>query len=351
MIRRRQHHLFAFRQDNGLQHVHRLGDIRHEHPVAVPVENIQVHRRHHRVPHGVLLIQESGIGAGFHLKPVAPFIDNQPDPPVRVVFVHDLRVQADLPFHVRCDGHRLKVIRFGKLCGAVFMIPSARNRIAVHAQPVHAERGVLHQDFRPFRVHVIRSAGDFIKLVFPVLAAEVLIPAVYVRVVFRPHDAAASPAFVADAPEPHAPAVLPAVGPPLPHDGRIPVRVQVFNPFAHLLSRSAADIARDIRFAPDLPAKFQEFMRAEGIVLRHPAPVGVHHVPALLLRSDAVPPVIFVREASARPAQHGQPDLFHRLHHVRPDPFHVRNRAFLSDEDPAVNAVPQVLREMPVNIL
>ena len=50
-------HVLIPRQDNRLQHIYGLCDIRHEHPVAVTIENIQGHCRDHRVPHGVLLIE------------------------------------------------------------------------------------------------------------------------------------------------------------------------------------------------------------------------------------------------------------------------------------------------------
>ena len=220
----------------------------------------------------------------------------------------------------------------------------------MHTQAVHAESGILHQHFGPVFIRVAGSAGDFVQLVFPVLPAEVLIPPVFVRVVFRPHQAAAAPALVAHAPEAHAPAVLLTVLPAFPYHRGIPVAVQVFHPFAHFPYRSAAHVSRDIGLAPHLPAQFQEFMGSEGVVLRHPAPVGVDHHFPVLLRSDAIPPVVFIREASARPAQHGHVQCFHGFHHVLAHPVHVGNPAVLPHEDPAVDAPAEMLREMAVDV-
>ena len=55
--------------------------------------------------------------------------------------------------------------------------------------------------------------------------------------------------------------------------------------------------------AAELLAQVHELVRAEVVVLRHAAPVRVDHRRALLARADAVPPVVLVGEAAARPAQ------------------------------------------------
>ena len=51
------------------QHVHHLSDICHLHTITVLVKQIQVDTCHQRIPHGILLIQEAGVGAGLHIIP------------------------------------------------------------------------------------------------------------------------------------------------------------------------------------------------------------------------------------------------------------------------------------------
>ena len=350
IVGRGQDHLSLLGEDDGLQHVDRLGDVGHVHPIAVLVEDIQRNGGDHRVAHGVLLVEEAGIRAGLHLKPGAPLVHDQADALVGVVLVHDRGVVRYQLVHPGGDRQGFNVIVLREFRGPVLVLPAARNGVEVQAQAVHAERGVLHHDLGPVGVPAVGTAGDLVQLVASVLAAEILVPAVHVRVVLRPHDAAAAPAFVADAPVLHAPAVLPAVGPALAHHGGVPVGVQVFHPLAHFLRRAAAHVARDVGLAAHLAAQFHEFVGAEGVVLRHAAPVGVHHVAALLLRADAVPPVVLIREAAARPAQHRHMDGLHGLHDVRADAVHVGDIAVLPDEDTPVDAVAQVLREIAVDI-
>ena len=43
-----------------------------------PVEDVQAHRRHQSVPHGVLLVEEARVRPRLHIEPVAPLVCEVP---------------------------------------------------------------------------------------------------------------------------------------------------------------------------------------------------------------------------------------------------------------------------------
>lgn len=63
VVRRSQQHFLAFRKNYSLQHVDRLGNIRHTNAAAVLMENVEGHTGNQRITDGVLLIEEAGIGS------------------------------------------------------------------------------------------------------------------------------------------------------------------------------------------------------------------------------------------------------------------------------------------------
>ena len=56
MIGGGKHHPVSFRQYYRLKHIYHLSDIRHDDAVAVLIKDIEIYRRHNRVPHGILLV-------------------------------------------------------------------------------------------------------------------------------------------------------------------------------------------------------------------------------------------------------------------------------------------------------
>ena len=80
------------------------------------------------------------------------------------------------------------------------------------------------------------------------------------------------------------------------------------------------------------------------------APVGVDHALAVFLGADAVPPVIFVGEAAAGPAKHG--DLYgpQRLHRVGAHPVDVADLAVLAHVQAVIDTPAQMLRKMPEKV-
>ena len=234
-------------------------------------------------------------------------------------------------------------------------------RIAVHSRFAVAEQG-LHDAFGPFRISHIGTAGDspdirgiVNPLLHPVsgmiLSHIGLVTAVFIRIELRSHVAAASPVFIAHAEEINLPCFrMPVFRAQVRHGGDA-FKCHVLNPFRHLLHGSAAQVAVDISLASQLPAQFHVLMRAEAVVLHNAAPVGIDHLLAAFFRTDAVFPVILIREASARPAQNRNPDLFQGFNNVAAHAVHIRYIGVLSHIDALIDAASEMFRKMTVDLL
>ena len=128
------------------------------------------------------------------------------------------------------------------------------------------------------------------------------------------------------------------------------VKGHIFHPLGHLLHRTASHVSVDVGFAAKLPAQLKKLMCPEAVVLHYAAPVGIYHAFSRLFRADAVLPVILVRKAAARPAQHRDLYLLKRLHHVRAHTVLIRDPGILPDIKPFVNTSAQMLGKMPVDL-
>ena len=354
MIGGREHHVFTLGEDHGLQHVRQLGDVCHVYAAGVLVEGVEGERGHHRIAHGILLVEEAGIRALFHVVPGAPFVHHQAHAPFRIVTIHDRAVffQQFLDKGGFQDGIRVFFVR--EVRG---VDPAARRAlrrgVIVQGEPVHHPARFAHQRFRPIVIGArharARAAGDLVYARTAVIAQIGLVAPVFIRVVRGGHVAAAAPVFVAHAEIGDFPgrfaAVLP---PPVRHGGNAWIR-QVFHPLAHFLHRAAAEVAVDIGLAADLAAQLQKFVRAKGIVLRHAAPVGVHHGFARGFGPHAVLPMVFVGKATARPAQNAQADVAQGLHHVGAHAVHVGDGRVLAHVYAAIDAAAQVLGKVAVD--
>ena len=216
---------------------------------------------------------------------------------------------------------------------------------------LHVPRSnLLHEDVSPVVVVCVGAAGYLVEVVSAVVAAVGRIPAVQVGVVFRAHASAAAPAFVAYAEVFQFPGLLPAVALAQLRHGGNAVKGHVLHPVGKLLNGAAADVSGDVRLAADKLAEIHEFMRAETVVLDNSAPVGVYHLFALGHFADSVAPVVFIGEAAAGPAQHGELYLPESVHDVLAVAVDVRNIAVLADVYPVVNAAPEVLGEVAVDL-
>ena len=217
-------------------------------------------------------------------------------------------------------------------------------------QPVHALARLAHQHRRPIRVPAVRAAGDLEDAVAPVVPHIGRVTLVVVRVKVRRHLPAAAPVLVAHAPILHPPRLRAPVLPPQIRHRADAIERHIFHPLRQLLHRAAPHVAADVRLAAQLLAQVQKLVRAEVIILRHPAPMRVHHGGSLARLADAVPPMVLIRETPARPAQHGDLRLLQRLHRVLADAAHVLDLAVRLHPIALVDAPAQMLGEMPVNV-
>ena len=92
-------------------------------------------------------------------------------------------------------------------------------------------------------------------------------------------------------------------------------------------------------------------MGSERVVLDGASPVGVDYLRPLVLRADSVHPVVFVGEASPRPAEHRNLQLLEGLHYILPVAVDIRDVGILSDPQAVIDASSQMLCELSVDFL
>ena len=89
-------------------------------------------------------------------------------------------------------------------------------------------------------------------------------------------------------------------------------------------------------------------MGTEAVVFRHTAPVGVDHFLAVLLRSDTVFPVVFVRETTAGPAKHRKLHLLECCHYIVTHTIGIGDLGILTYIQSFIDTSAQMLREIAV---
>ena len=117
-----------------MQIVAKLGEICHPHLVAVVIEDVQRHRRDHRIPHGGLLFKQIFPRAGSRSlrMPAAPLIHRQPHPVLHPVPRDNGIMTADQLLRPLCARHELIPIRSREVKRAP-RLPA----VIVNAHPVH----------------------------------------------------------------------------------------------------------------------------------------------------------------------------------------------------------------------
>src|SRR5262249_16191461 len=209
----------------------------------------------------------------------------------------------------------------------------------------------LHDGFGPHgepRLAAARADGDLEHpLLVPLRRIEVPDePAVNLKlaqIVVGRHVAAAVPAFVADA------EVSDLVGSGMTIGGAFLGqscglrRGKVLQPLGCFLRGTGADVDREIRLGADLVEEVHELVRPERVRLDHSAPVGIERL--WPLRADAFAPVVFVREAAARPANVRRLYRLQCGDDVVADAPRIRNWGIRTDPYALINAMAEVLGE------
>ena len=192
-------------------------------------------------------------------------------------------------------------------------------RIVVQRQPIHksvltrfvSTEGGFHDFLCPLVIIHICSAGDlFDRFVSGIVPHICLVSAVHISIEIRVHVTATAPVVISHTKVIYRPRFFVTVfRSQVCHRGYA-LEGHVFYPLRHFLYGSASHVAVDISLTAQLTAQLEEFVRSEAVVFYYAAPVGVDDFLSSFFRSDAVFPVIFVSEASARPAKYRDTDLF-----------------------------------------
>jgi len=351
VVGRGEDHLGLVGEDHRLQHVDHLGDVGHLQAAGVLVEDVEVERGHDGVTHRALLVQVARVRTRLHVEPGAPLVEQQPDLAGRIQLVHDLDVLLEHGLDLDGLGEGPPVLLVGEFGRGALAAGPALAGIVVQGDARHALAfQVLHQDAGPVVVVVGGAAGDLVQAVVALVAQVGAVAAEEVAVVLRRHVAAAAPGLVADAEVFDLPGLLPAVGATQVGHRGLGVGSHVFHPFRHLLDAAAADVAADVRLDAEQLAEVQELVRTEAVVLQGTAPVVVRQVAALLLRADAVHPVVVVGEAAARPAHHGDFQRLESVEHIFAVALDIGHGGVLAYPEAAVDAASEVLGELAVEL-
>ena len=220
----------------------------------------------------------------------------------------------------------------------------------MQGQAIHFPAGHVHQDFRPVVIHPVGAAGDGVDMIAGIVFNKRAVPAEIIGVKLRPHITAATPAFVSYAEIVELPRFIPAVLPSQVRQRGIRIAGDIFHPVHHFLRGSATDVAADIRLGPDLLAEIEKLVRAELVGFNHPAPVRIDAPGPLVARPDPIPPMVFIRKTSPRPAKHRNIKVFQRRDHVIANSTRIGDRRILPNPNPLINAAAKMLRKLAVNI-
>src|ERR687885_556624 len=110
---------------------------------------------------------EVGVGAGQRRVPRAPLVDDEGDPLLRVVLVHDGRMLTDQTLHLQRGLEDLGVLGLAEPDGRELLLP-IYDRVRVQREPVHVPAPLailvrLHDGLGPLgeaRLAAARADGD-----------------------------------------------------------------------------------------------------------------------------------------------------------------------------------------------
>ena len=169
VVSRCTQHSWSICQNNGLQYIDKLCYVSHFYTVTVLVEYIQGQTCYQRISHCTLLIQKSRVGSRFTGEPCTPFITNQSNLLLRIIFIHDGTVVINQCFDIQSLSQCLIPYLIIKLCCTALDFPSFRMYIIMHGKTIHKSmcrlRRILITCLKHFLCPVcivyIRSATDF----------------------------------------------------------------------------------------------------------------------------------------------------------------------------------------------
>ena len=125
---------------------------------------------------------------------------------------------------------------------------------------------------------------------------------------------------------------------------------QILQPLGHLSRRTGAQVAIDISVCANEFHKIHELVSAELVGFGNASPVGVYGNWSLVARPDSISPVILVCEASSWPAHHGNFERSQCGDDVLPKSSLVRNCRMVAHPNAVIDAMPQMLGELTVDV-
>ena len=178
------------------------------------------------------------------------------------------------------------------------------------------------------------------------------IPAILSGVLLRCHPATTAPVFVSEAPVFDAIGVFAAVFATAVCQFGVSLIVTVLDPVCRLLWVPGADVGREIRLRANAFAVLEEFVTAKSVrffggLLGSLRPEEIPAARSVFLRTDAVFPVIIVRETAARPSQDGKFEVGEQLESVLAKSVLV---GAVTVPDTAVDTASQVFGEVAVDL-
>ena len=328
--------ILAARQEERVQVVAKLCDVRHSDLIAVVVEYIERERGNDRVAHRALLLEEIITLAGARSvgMPAAPLVNDELEVMSSAVSADDAPIsENDLLHSVSLNHHRVP------------LFVRKRERISRSAAVVvHSKAGGLIVDVRycavsPIVFHSVRAASVKLDVTRHVLHDRRVSTAL-VSIKLGAHMSAAAPILVAHTPERNVKRLGMSVLLALERKrGASLGRKAVVHPISYVHRSSCGKISRKVSLCSDHFAKIHKFVRSHLVGLVSAVVV----VPPIYARgtilADTVSPIVSLCKTASRPAKHGGIDSLELLDDVLSEAANVGDlRVFTDPESVIENA-------------
>ena len=313
------------------------------------MECVERNGSHHRIAHGVLLIEVSTHTAWLFIPPSAPFIHEQLHVVTWVILIHDGNVFLEYLFNTHTTlGNRPIILILIEVCStSLRAIPSVAG-VVVKRKTIHAVTNLLHCHFRPVVVVVARTRSNLVKTVAIEFTAISAIATIKVGIVFDTHIATATPAFVTNTDILHLPRFFASILLTKFRHWAI-LGCHVFHPLSRFLRTTATHIHADVWFTAQHFAEVQELVCTERIVFHRTTPVIIHHARTIFLWTNPIHPVVFISEAATRPTHHRNLDVLQSLKHIITIAIGVWNRRLRTDPKSTIDTSTKVLSKLAID--
>src|SRR5690554_857947 len=351
MIGRGFDHLISLGQNHGLQNIHYLSNVSHLHPVGMTMKNIKSSSSNQSIAHGVLLKQESGLGAGLYFGPDSPLVDQQSNIFLRIVLIHGCSMLRNQIVHTQTLRQSFYVKGFVEIGGRRFVTPVAgSNGIVVHRQSIHVAMCVFHYHIGPAYIKAIGTTANTLKLTLPILTRVQGVLTQEVRIILGRHIATTAPTLITYTQKLNVPGGFTTIlSTPVGHR-YIVVRNHIFNPFHHFLYGTTAHVGRNVGICTNHFTKIQEFMCTKTVVLNGTSPENILNLRPFRNGTYTIFPMIGVGKAAARPTKHRYLKFFNRLQNILPITVPIRIVRIATYPKTVVTSATQMLCKLSVDV-